>query len=330
MTAHRLRAAPPRRPGGPDCDRHRRRTRLRRQKADGQAALAEMGAELADLQERLWAERTAGSGVGSCWCCKAWTPPARAACCATRSAWSTPRACGSRASRRRPRRSAHDFLWRIRGPARRGLHRGLRPLALRGRPDRPGRGSPTPRRSSVATERSTTSRPGSSTRASRSSSACSTSAPTSRRRASPSGSPTRRSTGSTTPATSTSAPTGRPIARRTRSRSSARAPTSPRGTWCRRTRSGSATWPWARSCSTPCGASTCSGPPRTSTWGRDRPAGRGGAGPVTPRPPSPSRATSRPCVRAAACPGSWRPTTSAPTSASSAARARARRCWWPR
>ncbi|MCY4726249.1 polyphosphate kinase 2 family protein [Nocardioides sp. STR2] len=30
-------------------------------KSDGQAALAEMGAELADLQERLWAERTVGS-----------------------------------------------------------------------------------------------------------------------------------------------------------------------------------------------------------------------------------------------------------------------------
>jgi PPK2 family polyphosphate:nucleotide phosphotransferase len=30
-------------------------------KADGQAALAAMGEELADLQERLWAERTAGS-----------------------------------------------------------------------------------------------------------------------------------------------------------------------------------------------------------------------------------------------------------------------------
>ena len=30
-------------------------------KADGKAALAEMGSELADLQERLWAERTAGS-----------------------------------------------------------------------------------------------------------------------------------------------------------------------------------------------------------------------------------------------------------------------------
>ena len=30
-------------------------------KSDGKAALAEMGTELADLQERLWAERTAGS-----------------------------------------------------------------------------------------------------------------------------------------------------------------------------------------------------------------------------------------------------------------------------
>ena len=30
-------------------------------KSDGKAALAEMGAELSDLQERLWAERTAGS-----------------------------------------------------------------------------------------------------------------------------------------------------------------------------------------------------------------------------------------------------------------------------
>ena len=43
--------------------------------------------------------------VACCWSCRAWTPPARAACCATPSGWSTRRACGSPRSRRRPRRS---------------------------------------------------------------------------------------------------------------------------------------------------------------------------------------------------------------------------------
>ena len=44
--------------------------------------------------------------------------------------------------------------------ARARLHRGLRPVALRGRADRPGRGSsPRPTRSSAATTRSTSSRP---------------------------------------------------------------------------------------------------------------------------------------------------------------------------
>ena len=45
---------------------------------------------------------------------------------------------------------------------------------------------------------------------------------------------------------------------------------------------------------------------------------------------STSRATSRRCARVAACPASSRPTTWAPTSASSAAPARASRCWSPR
>jgi hypothetical protein len=49
---------------------------------DKDAAKAELdvlGEELADLQERLWAEgRTAGDA--GCWsCCRAWTPAARAA-----------------------------------------------------------------------------------------------------------------------------------------------------------------------------------------------------------------------------------------------------------
>ena len=48
-----------------------------------------------------------GGGTGRCcWSCRAWTPPARAASCATSSARSTPRGSGRRRSRPRPRRSA--------------------------------------------------------------------------------------------------------------------------------------------------------------------------------------------------------------------------------
>ena len=56
-------------------------------KADGKETLAAMGDELAELQERLWALRSVRHlAVGSCWCCRAWTPPARAAPCGTPSA----------------------------------------------------------------------------------------------------------------------------------------------------------------------------------------------------------------------------------------------------
>ena len=154
------------------------------------------GAELADLQERLFAERhDRARSAGCCWCCRAWTPPARAACCATPSDWSTRRASGSPRSRRRPRRSAPTTSCGGSSKAlpEPGLRRGLRPLPLRGRADRAGpRAGADPRRSSAATARSTTSRRGSSTTAPRSSSACSTSPPTSRRSGCWPGSTTRQ------------------------------------------------------------------------------------------------------------------------------------------
>ena len=53
-------------------------------KADGKKTLAAMGDELAELQERLWALRSGGQPpAGSSWCCRAWTPRARAARCGT-------------------------------------------------------------------------------------------------------------------------------------------------------------------------------------------------------------------------------------------------------
>ena len=62
----------------------------------------------------------------------------------------------------------------------------------------------------------------------------------------------RTSTGSTTRATSTSVGTGPTTGRPTRPPWSGRTPRSRRGTWSRRTASGSATWPSASSCWTRC------------------------------------------------------------------------------
>ena len=47
---------------------------------------------LGDLQERLFAETKGGARARCCWCCRGWTPPARAGSCATSSGRSTRRA----------------------------------------------------------------------------------------------------------------------------------------------------------------------------------------------------------------------------------------------
>ena len=47
-------------------------------KAAGKAALADLGARLSDLQERLHANGVRGGRSGCCWSSRAWTPRARA------------------------------------------------------------------------------------------------------------------------------------------------------------------------------------------------------------------------------------------------------------
>ena len=161
----------PRGPGRPRVVRPAREARVRRQEAEGKAALYALGDELSDLQERLFAEgghrRQPPHAAGA---------PGHGHLrqgrhrCGTPSGWSTRRACTSSRSRRRPTaEQRHDFLWRVEQevPERRD-DRGLRPVALRGRADRAGpRAGAAPRRSSAATARSTTSRSGWSTRARR-------------------------------------------------------------------------------------------------------------------------------------------------------------------
>ena len=100
--------AAPRRPGLPPCRRrpvgdaglHRRQGRGRggHGRAAGPAR-GPPGAAVRRVQEGTGGARCSSSS-------RAWTPPARAASCATSSAPWTRRACASRRSRRRPRRSA--------------------------------------------------------------------------------------------------------------------------------------------------------------------------------------------------------------------------------
>ena len=147
MTTHPLLLAP--RPGGPGRDPDRRHARASTdgkkagQRGHGRRTGPSSPTCRSACTPRAARRRRTG---GCCWCCRAWTPPARAASCGTPSAWSTRRACGSRRSRRRPTEELeHDFLWRIRKALPEpGLHRRLRPLALRGRADRPGRGLAPP------------------------------------------------------------------------------------------------------------------------------------------------------------------------------------------
>ncbi len=55
-------------------------------KDEAKAETAELGARLADLQERLYAARTGGR-AGSCSSSRGWTPAARAASSSTSPAW---------------------------------------------------------------------------------------------------------------------------------------------------------------------------------------------------------------------------------------------------
>ena len=96
------------------------------------------------------------------------------------------------------------------------------------------------------------------------------------------------------------------------------------------TRSGTATSRSASCCSRRCAGWPCSWPEADFDVEEQRaPAARARTRSGDPHRLA-SPATSRRCARAAACPASSRPTTSAPTSASSAAPARACGCWSPR
>ena len=232
-----------------------------------------MGDELSDLQERLFAEGKARRHPAACCsCCRAWTPRARAACCGT------PSACrpagrahhlvqGADRGGARPRLPVADRQ----GAAQPRLRRRLRPLALRGRADRPGARARPPeeieRRYDAINDFEERLVDAGTVVAQ-------VHAAHLRRRAAASGCwpgwTTRRSTGSSTPATSTSAACGRPTRRPTRSPWSAPTPSTRRGTWSRRTRSGSATSPigslllrrrcatWTRSGRTPTSTSRTS------------------------------------------------------------------------
>ena len=125
-------------------------------------------------------------------------------------------------------------------------------------------------------------------------------------------------------------PVAAPTARPTRSRWSAPTPSTRRGSSSRATRSGTATSRSAGCCTTPCASMDPQWPEADFDVEVERKRLTDEA-PLSDDPrPSPSPATSPRCARAAACPASSRPTTSAPTSASSAAPARACGCWSPR
>ena len=168
---------------------------------------------------------------------------------------------------------AHDFLWRIRRAAARARLPGrLRPLPLRGRADRPGRGAREPRgdraRYDAINEFERELVDGRDRGAE---------VHAAHQQDDPAASgcwpgwTTRRSTGSTSPATSTRGRAGTTTARRTGSRSSGPTPSTRRGTSYPATTSGSATSPSARCCSTPCAAWTWAGRRPTSTWTQNGP-----------------------------------------------------------
>ena len=268
----RRRPAPAARPRRPDRDRDRRGTRAStatRTTARRRSGRAGRRARPTCRSGCSPSGPPASARAACCWCCRAWTPPARAACCGTRSAWSTRRACGSPRSRRRPTRSARTTSC---GGSRSalpgaGLHRRLRPLALRGRADRPGaRAGAEPseieRRYDAINEfEAELVDDGIVDRQVHAAHL----APTSSGRGCWPGSTTRPSTGSSTPATSTSARSGADY--REAYEIALERTNTEVAPWhvVPATRSGTATSPSASCCSRRCAAWTRSGRPPTST-----------------------------------------------------------------
>ena len=131
-------------------------------KTKGKAALFALGDELSDLQERLWAERTTGSQRRVLLVLQGMDTSGKGGVLRHTVGLVDPQGVKI-TSFKAPtdEERQHHFLWRIRNalPAA-GLHRGLRPVPLRGRPDRPGaRPGRAGARSRAATTRSTSSRP---------------------------------------------------------------------------------------------------------------------------------------------------------------------------
>ena len=129
-------------------------------KKKGKAALFALGDELSDLQERLFAEGRAGSTRRLLLVLQGMDTSGKGGVLRHTVGLVDPqgvRITSFKAPTEEELR--HDFLWRIRRALpEAGLRRGLRPLALRGRADRPGaRARVRRRRSSDATPRSTTS-----------------------------------------------------------------------------------------------------------------------------------------------------------------------------
>ena len=199
---------------------------------------------------------TPAAAAACCSCSRAWTPRARAGSSTTRSGCSAPTALRLTSFKKPTEEElAHDFLWRIDQalPLRRDGG-GLRPLPLRGRAGGARcTSSPTPRRSSGATTRSTTwekalvddghRRP--QVHAARLRRGAEGAA------ARPAGRP-REAVEVQARRTSTSGPAWATTRRPTRSRWSAAAPTPRPGTSSRATTSGTATGPSASCCSRPC------------------------------------------------------------------------------
>ena len=85
-------------------------------KSDAAELQPERNERFAQLQEMLYANSQAPTTPARCcWCCRAWTPRARAA--SSNTLWARPirRASGTPGSASPPRKSdKHDYLWRIR------------------------------------------------------------------------------------------------------------------------------------------------------------------------------------------------------------------------
>ena len=224
--------------------------RLHGGKADGQGARWSRSAPSCRRSRSGCTPRAspASATAGCCWCCRAWTPPARAACSAHGRPGRPAGGADHVVQGADARRSAHDFLWRIRealpepGPHRASstarhyedvLIARVRELAPK--PDEIERRYDAINDFEAELGRAP---------APRSSSACCTSRPRSRRSGCWPGSTTRPSTGSSTRSdVDERGRCGRSTSRPTRSRSSAPTPRSRRGTSSRATTSGTATWP---------------------------------------------------------------------------------------